>query len=341
LTVLTFLSTTRARLGGHPVLCAAGSLLLFLCAFFTRLFLDAVLPPGFPYLTFFPAIVIATFVFGTRAGILCAAMSFLAAWYFFLPPFRTFALSGQTGLALGFFILIVAVDIFIIDRMLAAMTALETSRREALSLASQRDELFKELQHRVGNNLNMISALLNIQARTLSDTAARHALGEAARRIGLVADINRMFHNPSHSDGVLDDAFVRELGTKCLDAAGMTERVRFATDIRALRLEQDEFLHLSLVLTECINNALEHGIGEAGAGDLSVTLHHQDGAGVLRIENDGHPLPPAFDLAKTGSIGLMLVQSFVRQLNGTFSITAGLTTVSEVRFDLSRPPAKA
>jgi len=316
----------------HPLAGGSASILIFLIAFLIRLAIDGVLPPGFPYLTFLPAVVITTFLFGTPAGVLCATLSVIAAWYFFLPPFLTFSLTGQTALALAFFILIVAIDILVIDRMLSSLQERENARAEALALAAQRDALFKELQHRVGNNLNMIAAMLSIQSRGLSDENARHALSEASRRIAVVADINRMFHDPAHSDGVLDNAFVEDLGRKALDAAGMSDRVRFSSDIEALALVQDEFLPLSLVLAECVNNALEHGIADNPSGQITVTLRHAEGRATLVVENDGHPLAEGFDAAKARSIGMMLVHSFARQLGGAFRIERAAQTRSILEF---------
>jgi two-component system, sensor histidine kinase PdtaS len=326
----------RLWIDSHPVIGIVSSILIFLTAFSIRYWLNNELPPGFPYLTFFPAIVIATFLLGTAAGILCAGLSFFSAWYFFLPPFMAFTLTGQTALALVFFIFIVAVDILVIDRMIKALKDLELSRAEAIDLAHQRDALFKELQHRVGNNLNMIAAMLSIQARSITDESARHQLAEAGRRIQLVADINRMFHDPAHSDGVMDEAFVGELVRKCVDAAGMKEKVSLSTQIHALAFRQDEFLPVALVLAESINNALEHGVADNDAGVLRVSLGVEEEEAFLRIENDGKPLAKGFDASTSRSIGLMLVNAFARQLGGRYTVKGGQMTRSELHFPLSR-----
>lgn len=337
----------RARhwMDTHPLAGGSASILIFFLAFFIRWALDDVLPPGFPYLTFLPAVVITTFLFGTPAGVLCAALSVLAAWYFFLPPFLSFHLTAQTALALAFFILICTINIYVIDRMLVSLQQREQARENALALASQRDALFKELQHRVGNNLNMIASMLAIQSRALTDEAARHALGEASRRIGLIADINRMFHDPAHADGLLDDAFVQDLGRKALDASGMAERVTFSSDVDALALGQDAFLPLSLVLTECLNNALEHGISNHSEGFIRVVLRVAGAKATLAVENSGNPVPEGFDAARSKSIGLLLVHSFARQLGGTFRIERGALTRSVLEFPVpeieDQPSAQA
>lgn len=331
---LSTISQFRNRMAKQPGTRYVAAIAMFALAFTIRVLVDAALPPGFPYLTFFPAIVIATFFFGTGPGVLCAVLSGVAAWYFFIPPFSTFALSGSTLLALIFFVFIVAVDIFVIDRMFASRDKLEEARREALYQAHQRELLFKEMQHRVGNNLNMISALLNLQSRSLSDETSRFALNEASRRIALIADINRMFYDPAHADGVIDDAFVQELAGKCLDAAGAAEQVRMSVSITPVALRQEKFLPVALIMTECMSNALEHGVGLEGRGEVSVVLRRDPAVSMLEllVKDNGAGLPKDFDLAKARSIGLVVVRAFATQLGGTFEMFSEGGTVCRLRF---------
>jgi PAS domain S-box-containing protein len=92
----------------------AFSLVAFGIALALRFLLEDSLPPGFPFLTFFPAVIISSFIAGTRPGLLCTALSFLAVWYWFLDSSRPFAITHGGATALGFFALIAAVDILLI-----------------------------------------------------------------------------------------------------------------------------------------------------------------------------------------------------------------------------------
>jgi two-component sensor histidine kinase len=306
----------------RPATSYSAALSILVVALLLRMMLNQALPLGFPYLTFFPSIVIIAFICGTGPAILASVLAGLASWYFFIPPFHSFAIEAPSILALVFFALIVGINIAVIHRLFESLALVDAERKRALSLAAQRDVLFRELQHRIGNNLNMISALLNIQSRGITDARSKQALAEAARRISVIADINRMFHDPAHADGVIDDGFVRELGLKCLDAAGAGDRVRFEARITPIALAQEQFLPVSLIMTECINNALEHGLGRTGGGRIEVALR-QDLVGrrlELTVHDNGSGLPEDFDLAKSKSIGLMVVRSFTTQLRGTFTM---------------------
>lgn len=98
----------------NPALGYGFALLAFALALGLRFLIDDSLPPGFPFLTFFPAVIISAFIAGTRPGMLCTALSFLAVWYWFLDTPGTFALSYGGAVALAFFLFIAAVDIALI-----------------------------------------------------------------------------------------------------------------------------------------------------------------------------------------------------------------------------------
>lgn len=307
---------------------------LFLAALALRFAAEPFLPPGFPFLTFFPAIIVATFVAGAGPGSLCAVLSGVAALYFFIPPAGSLQLDYQSGVAIAFFTIIVAVDILIIDRLTGALAELRREREKAVLHAEQRDTLFMELQHRIGNNLQSVSALLNIQVRAVKDPEARRALADSVQRVGVIADIHRMFHDPAHADGRIDDDFVRELALRCITAAGAGERIRLATDITPVALPQDKFLPVALILTECINNAIEHGIGQRPSGTIAVTLEKSGGVAELRVRDDGPGLPADFDLAAARSIGLTVLRSFASQLGGTLAIVDDGGTLCRLTFDI-------
>lgn len=305
---------------------------LFAAAFVLRLAAEPVLPPGFPFLTFFPAVIITAFVAGAGPSILCAVLSGAAALYFFIPPERSFHIDLPSGVAIAFFAVICAVDILIIDRLTSTLAALRVEREKALHHANQRDTLFKELQHRIGNNLQSVSALLNVQMRAVTDPAAKRALGDAVQRVGIIADIHRMFHDPAHADGRIDEDFTRELAERCIATAGAGERVTLTTSVTPVALPQDKFMPVALILTECINNALEHGLGDRDRGLIAITLTRNGEDCELMVRDDGPGLPAGFDLAASRSIGLTVLRAFAGQLDGRFTMTSEGGTVCRLVF---------
>ena len=147
-------------------------------------------PPGFPYLTFFPAVVLVAYYAGLRPAILTATLSGLASWWFWIGP-PGFDFAAATLVALGFYIFVAAVDIFFIVGMDGASRRLAREVERNAALAESRDILLREVQHRVSNNLQVVSALLSLEARAAVDPGARKALADAAVRTALVASIQR------------------------------------------------------------------------------------------------------------------------------------------------------
>src|SRR6185295_3575503 len=110
-------------------------------------------------------------------------------WYVFIPPFHSFALAPGTLLSLGFYTLVVSIDITLVHWMQRANGWLVGERERSRQLVEQRELLFRELQHRVSNNLQVVAALLALQKRDVTDERARLALDEASRRLALIGKI--------------------------------------------------------------------------------------------------------------------------------------------------------
>lgn len=307
---------------------------LFAIAALFRKLADPYLPDGFPYLTFFPSIIITAFLCGFGPGLAVSILSGIVAWYYYIPPFYSFQLTPTTAVALLFFVGIVAVNLFIIEALTRSLVDLNAERHRSRRFAEQRDTLFREVQHRIGNNLQAISALLSIQSRTVSDPAAKLALQQSTQRIGTIADIQRLFHDPNRAEGLLDEMFVSELVQKCLNAAGMEGQVTVETAIEPVLLQQDAFMPVALILTECVNNAIEHAFQAQSAQRLNVELKvHQTSKQVhLVVADDGDGPPDGFDPARASSIGMRVIGAFTKQINGTFSVKKENGTRCELSF---------
>lgn len=293
----------------HPVAAYGLAVAAWLVAFLVRMGLDHQFPPGFPYLTFFPAVVVVTYLAGLRAGLLTAVLSGLTAWWFFIGP-PGFELNSATGLALAFYAFVVAVDIFFIDGM-------QRERRRAE--AESRDLLSREIQHRVSNNLQVVSAMLALQAQHTTDPDARRGLQEARGRTALIAKVQRGLHD-LNGHALPFAVFARDLLTDALDAAGRND-VQLTVTGGEQPLSADQSTPVSLIMLECVNNALEHGFA-GRSGVILVDLSMDGSQQALTVTDDGDGLPPGFDAARSSSLGLRIVHSMARQLGGQFEMIA-------------------
>ena len=305
-------------------------------ALLTRYELEGSLPPGFPYLTFFPAILVSAYFLGTGPGVAVAVASGLAAWYFFIPPFNSFELTGATVVALIFYVFVAATEIGLTSLAQHARRALSAERESKELQAEQRQLMFHELQHRVSNNLATVSGLLKLQRRIVNDDQAGLALDDSVRRIDLVARIMRNLHDPSGQ--TVDMArFLADTGRDILESAGVAGRISLTVEADPIHVGPDVSVPLGLISSELMANTLEHGFpGDAG-GQIGVTLSQAAEAGraVLSIRDNGQGLPQDFDIDKTRSLGLSIARQFAKQLGGTLVMERRPEGGTEARLEFS------
>jgi len=291
------------------------ALLAWVVAFAMRYGLAHWFPPGFPYLTFFPAVVLVAYYAGLRPAILTATLSGLAAWWFWIGP-QGFDLSVATLVALGFYIFVAAVDIFFIVGMDGASRRLARAVERNAALAESRDILLREVQHRVSNNLQAVSALLSLEARATVDLGARKALADASARTALVARIQRSLADAERQTTAFE-SLARSIVDDALRAAARDD-VAVVISSGEVVLSAEEATPVVLIMLECVNNALEHGFPDR-AGQITIELCEDDAVRTLVIADNGVGVsePPAEEPA---SLGLRIITALARQLGGHWSL---------------------
>ncbi len=314
-------------------LAYAAALLLSALAWWIRWALDAAFPPGFPYLTFFPAVIISSFLFGRGPGTLSAFVCGILAWYFFIPPTHAFDLGTRTFVALGFYVGVVTVDIGLIHAMQQANERSSRSALEQGRLAERTELLFNELQHRVSNNIQMVGAMLSLQQRQVLDPIARMVLADASTKLQLIGRIQRQLYSTSGEQVPLD-MFLRDLMADLFAADGRTGIIHRIEAVPGVRLSPDAAIPLALIMAEGIANAMEHGFAHREVGLVLVTLTLEDDVMELCVIDDGAGLPPDFDIHRSDSLGLKLVRSLAAQIGAQLSIENGAPSGTVLRLSL-------
>ena len=293
-----------------------------------RLAMDSLLPPGFPFLTFLPAVILTGYFAGTRSGIVVAMVGFFASWYLFLPPFQSFGLTGQTLLALMFYLFIVGTQLVLLHAMRLALTRLEAERDRSDTLAQANKTMFHELQHRVSNNLQVVSSLIKMQRRNVADESARAALDTASARLQVVASIQRQLHNPKRQTTDMGQ-LMRDVLPEVVSSSALSDRIRLEFDVAQVIVSGDQATPLALIVVELVSNAVEHAARDDGLTRLHLTMRRTDDAAIIRVQDDGKGLPPDFVPEKSRSLGLRVALQFTEQLGGRLTFeTVGGTRVT-------------
>jgi two-component sensor histidine kinase len=201
----------------------------------------------------------------------------------------------------------------------------EVRQRDRLLLS--KDATIREIHHRVKNNLQTISSLLRLQARRTSSEEARDLLGEAVRRIRTIALVHETLSREASDDVALVE-IVRPLLRLAEDSLQSPERpVRFRVEGDGGKLPANVATPLAVVLTELLQNAVEHAFRNRNRpGNVVVILEHDDQVLTVKVVDDGLGVPEGFSLEQGSSLGLTIVRTLVStELAGTIAITPAST----------------
>jgi two-component sensor histidine kinase len=272
----------------------------------------------YPYLAYFLASVIACYWRGAGPANLVAGLSAIAVFATFGAPTGLLVGATQTPITAAIVVLLLMLAVnWLISSLKTSRDRLSAERERYARLAESRDLLYRELQHRVSNNIQIISGLLMLQSQAVGDRKARRALSEASGRIGLIARIQRQLHGHD-GECVPFNRFASELLTDAIAAAGAAE-VRLEMEGGEEPLHAEQATPVSLVLLECVNNALEHAFA-GGGGVVRVSMRRDGPLHVLTVEDDGRGLPDGFDVLAVDTLGLKIVRTMAGQLGGGFSM---------------------
>ena len=289
---------------------------------------------GYPFITFFPFVVLTAFLGGIVPGVLCAVLSGLAAWYFFIPPYGSFALEWPGGfIAMGFYAALVGLNLYLIHAMVSTLERLQDARARADGLVERQRTMFAELQHRVANNMQFVSSLLSLQKRRVAadPASAPAALDEAVERLRTMARTHRRLYDPAAAK-VGFGQHLQEICTDLLDAMG-ARNVACRVEAPLTDLPLETLITLSLITTEAVTNSLKHAWPEGEPGTIRIALERPEpGRVALSVSDDGRGLPADYDPAQGDSLGLRIIRSLVQQLGGELSVAAEGGTTTRVVF---------
>jgi two-component sensor histidine kinase len=218
----------------------------------------------------------------------------------------------------------------------------ELRRREQELLT--KDATIREIHHRVKNNLQSVAALLRLQARRTDDEQARAALSEAERRVGTIAlvheTLSKGFEETVDFDEVADQGF-----RAVAEVAAYDQRIeRQRTGDSFGRLRAEDATSLAMILSELVQNAIEHGFPDGRVGTVSVDVKRVAGVPgapdvlTVKITDDGVGFT---DGRRPGSgLGTQIVQSLVQDLRGTIRWTPAEPHGTQVTFTAALRPLK-
>jgi two-component sensor histidine kinase len=202
-----------------------------------------------------------------------------------------------------------------------------------------KDATIREIHHRVKNNLQTVAALLRLQARRMTEPAARAALEESVRRVTSIAVVHETLAGSREDVVVVDDVLDRVLPMLGdLTVVGPAARARRVGEFG--ELPAAVATPLVMAVTELLQNAAEHAFTDGEPGTIQLVAERDGVDLVVRVRDDGHGLPEGFDPASSDGLGLQIVRTLVTsELGGSLRMGAPAGAGSGTEVVLTLPGA--
>ncbi len=195
---------------------------------------------------------------------------------------------------------------------------LKQSLSEQSALLLEKDVLMKEIHHRVKNNLQVISGLLELQSKVLTDETAKDALREGRNRVRSIALIHQNLYQFENLSTIELKRFVNDLCRQVESVFQKQNPVAVNITVPDLHLDIDTAVPLGLIMNELLSNSFKHAFNDVAAGEINLEIRSIiEGKYQLLYSDNGPGLPVNFDVAKTSTLGIQLIYDLSRQIGGS------------------------
>ncbi len=199
-----------------------------------------------------------------------------------------------------------------------------------------------EVHHRVKNNLQIISGLIRLQSRDITNKPALDALLECENRVSTMALVHESLYQSGDLANINARQHLTHLVTNLLMSETEERQIKMETDIDDIQMDLNTAIPASLIVNELVTNAMKYAFKGMSDGTIRISLHKgPDTMFTLIVRDNGVGIPGDIDPTKSKSLGLKLVTRLIRdQLKGTMDIRRENGTAFILRFPPMEPPGK-
>jgi PAS domain S-box-containing protein len=222
-------------------------------------------------------------------------------------------------------------DSAVIGRVLSYRDVTDRRHAEEKLIASlqEKEILIREIHHRVKNNLQIISGLLNMTRLRTEDRATTEILTDMMMKIKTMAQIHTRLYESKHVDKINMGGQIQDQMTDLANIYGKSgPEITCEVEAEDLRLPVDQAIPCALVVNEALSNAFKHAFRGRRSGTVLVSARLENGRVRIRIKDDGIGIPEDVDIDRATSLGLKLIRNLVQQLQGTLAIESTILGTS-------------
>jgi two-component system, sensor histidine kinase PdtaS len=196
---------------------------------------------------------------------------------------------------------------------------LRLEQQKTESALKERETLLREIHHRVKNNLQVVSSLLSIQGREITDEKAQQAVTESRNRVRSMALIHQFLYGEQNLSSIDMQQYIAQLGQSLFSTYKVDhDLVELKTEVDQILLDVDTAIPVGLILNELITNALKYAFPDGREGVLFIGLKENNGVLELLVKDNGDGVLE--DIPKSSSFGMKLLNAFKQKLEAEYTI---------------------
>ena len=212
------------------------------------------------------------------------------------------------------------------------ITELKRAEEQLKKSLKEKEVMIKEIYHRVKNNLAVVSGLLNIQAANIKDKKAKAAFQATRDRIFSLSAVHSQLYHSENYSYVDYKEYIKKLVSNIYYSFQMSGHVKLHLDLADITLPIDKAIPCGLLVNEIVTNALKHAFPEKRKGNLRITTHSLEDKNIeIIVKDDGIGIPESFNIEKTETLGLKLIDLMTKQIEGTLEIESKKGTEFKIR----------
>jgi PAS domain S-box-containing protein len=183
----------------------------------------------------------------------------------------------------------------------------------------EKEVMLKEIHHRVKNNLQIISGLLELQAFQIRDDSVRYALLDSQSRVKSMALVHEKIYQSEDLSSINYKEYIDQLA-EYLFATHEQPNVTYSIDSDNVNMPIDSAIPTGIIINELITNSLKHAFPDGRNGSVGIKLKNHSNGVTLVVEDNGIGMKKEVDLSTSTSLGLELVNALSQQLNATVQV---------------------
>jgi two-component sensor histidine kinase len=220
-----------------------------------------------------------------------------------------------------------------ISKVLRDITERISFENQLKASLQEKEVLLREIHHRVKNNLQVISSLLNLQVSKEASPTTRRGLLESQSRIQSMALVHQLLYESRDLGHIDFTEYLRTLAVRLLGTYNVgPQRIDVRVEGEPLLLEIDRAISCGLIVNELVANAIEHAFPDERRGHISINVQRDGAQVVLTVRDDGVGIPPQLTLEHVQSFGLQIARTLTMQIDGKIDVRREAGTFVQIMF---------